>query len=238
MLKSLNLIALLVIGLNAAQAAPFQGMCNGVTDDTPSLNSQLHAQEFSDDHEISFPSGQCAFYSQPDPIIRGMSLLGQSKSTTVFIRKYSGSFLTIYGNGSRIENLTIYAAPGTAGGIGIYMIADESHGAGGNHDIENVWITGNGTWDIPIFGSGTGKTNSPKGLRTITLRDVNLFNAKIWAFECWDCVGAEWFGGGAYQGFGTTQAVVFGGAMSAGSYVNANIDYGSSIFWAQSMRPR
>lgn len=217
-------------------AAQFAGACDGVTDDTPALNAQIAALQNSNDKEIRFPASQCAFYSQPDALDRSVSLIGQSKSATVLVRKYSGTFLTIYGQGSRIENLTIFADTGTTGGYGITMLSDETHGSGGNHVIEHVWITGYGTWGIPLFGDGSGRISSPLGLRDVSINDLSVFNATFWAAECWDCVAFEWFGGGAYQGYGTTQSLAVGGANSAKNYINANIDYAASTFWSGAMR--
>jgi hypothetical protein len=234
-MRFLSFVLLFAVS-SLAFAAPFQGACDGVTNDTPALDAQVLAAVTGRDKEISFPSGQCLFFSPPAPIRGGVSLLGQSKSTTVFIRKYSGNFLTIYGNGSRIENLTIYADAGTSGGVGIYAVANETEGAGGNHVLKHLWITGSGTWAIPVFLDGSGKTVAPKGIRTVTAWDLSVFNATGWALECWDCVGFEWFGGGAYQGFGTTQAIVIGGPQGANSYVNAMIDRAASTIYPSAMR--
>jgi hypothetical protein len=234
-MKKFIITVLLFLSLSAF-AAPFQGVCNAVTDATPALNAQAAAAMLSSDKEILFPSGQCAFYSAPAPIKGGVSLIGQSKSTTVFMRKYSGSLITLHGQGSRIENLTLYAEAGTSGGIGIHAISSEALGAGGNHVLRSIWVTGNGTWAIPVFLDGSGKTADPKGIRTVTAYDLSVFNATSWALECWDCVGFEWFGGGAYQGFGTTQAVVVGGSMGANSYINSMIDRASSTIYPSAMR--
>lgn len=217
-------------------AAPFEGVCDGITDDAPALTAQILSASQSADKEIVFPARQCAFYSAPAALVRGVSLIGQGKSNTVLIRKFNGNFLTIYEQGSRVESLTIYADPGTSGGIGIYMVSSEARGAGGNHVVRSVWITGIGTWVVPLFGDGTLKTTAPKGLRAVTLTDVSVFNATFWAYTCWDCVSVEWFGGGAYQGFGTTQAVAIGGPQGALNYVNANIDYAASTIYPEVMR--
>lgn len=234
-MKSFFFVYLLSVSLSAF-AAPFQGACDAVTDDTPSLNSQVAGALLSSYKEIHFPAGQCVFLSAPSPITGGVSLIGHGKSSTVFMRKYSGNFLTIYGQGSRIENLTLYADAGTTGGIGIHMVSNENIGAGGNHVLRSLWITGSGIWAIPVFMDGSGKTVAPKGIRTVTAFDLSVFNATSWALECWDCVGFEWFGGGAYQGFGTTQAIVIGGPNAANSYVNAMIDKAASTIYPSAMR--
>jgi len=227
---------LLLLVCSSAFSAPFQGVCDGVTNDTPALNAQILSASTSRDKEIVFPAATCVFMSQPVALRNGVSLIGQSKSLTVLLRKYSGSFLTVYNQGTRIENLTIFADQNTNGGYGIYMVSDEVNGAGGNHVIRSVWVTGSGTWGIPVFLYGSNKTNNPKGIRTVVAYDLSVFNATFWAFECWDCVGFEWYGGGAYQGFGTTQSVAIGGSMGANSYVSAQIDKAASTFWPSAMR--
>lgn len=232
-IKALLLVAVLVPG--TAFSAKFSGVCDGVTDDTPALNADIAVALGGPDKIIEFPGRQCAFLSQPMPISGSVSLIGQSKSSTVLIRKFNGNLLTVHGQGTRIENLTLYADAGTTGGIGIYMESSESLGAGGNHVIRSVWITGKGTWAIPLFAMGQFKTVAPIGIRTITLQDVSVFNATSWAAELWNCIGCEWFGGGAYQGFGTTQAIAIGGG-SVKNRVDANIDWAASTVWSGAMR--
>lgn len=234
-MKKILILAAIMLLFESANAAQFRGVCDGITDDTQAFNDQIAAQARSRDRVIEFPSAQCAFYSQPDPIYNGISLVGQGKSSTVLIRKYSGTFLTVRGNGSRIQDLTIYADAGTSNGFGIFLVAD-NNSVGGNHVLRSIWVTGNGTWGIPIFLYGTERTIPPIGIRTVTAYDVSVFNAEFWAFECWDCIGFEWHGGGAYQGFGATQAIAIGGTFGVNNYVSAMIDKAASVIYDSAMR--
>jgi len=65
---------------------------------------------------------------------------------------------------------------------------------------------------------------------------VSVFNATWQAMTWWGCVSCEWFGGGAYQGFGTTQAIVIGGNNAYKDYVSANVDWASSTGYSGVMR--
>jgi hypothetical protein len=99
-----------------------------------------------------------------------------------------------------------------------------------------VWITGEGTYTLPLFLDGLNRTVAPIGLRTVRLDNVTVFNGTWWAVEWWNCVSCEWFGGGVYQGFGTTQAIVVGGPQSQNNYINAHIDWPASYVWPGSFR--
>ena len=52
----------------------------------------------------------------------------------------------------------------------------------------------------------------------------------------WNCIACEWFGGGAYQGFGTTQALAVGGALGTENLIHAQIDQAASTIWAGQLR--
>jgi hypothetical protein len=184
---------------------------------------------------IRFGSGTYHFATPPPILTGGVSLMGQGKSTTVLQRDYSGGeFLVVRQNGTRIQDLTLWAGPGTSGGVGLHLIADAAD-AGGNHVIQALWITGPGTWTLPLFLDGSMRTVDPIGIRTVTLIDVNVFNATWWAAEWWNAVGCQWSGGGAYQGHGTTQLIAVGGALSQLNLIDAIIDPGSTI-WAGALR--
>lgn len=214
----------------------FNGYPDG-TDTTPALNAAVSAAIATDDKTIYFSAGQYSFQTIPNAFPSLIRLVGQGLSATVFRRAYSGGkFLTLTGNGCGVKDLTLYANSGTSGGYGIHMIASDTLGAGGNHQIENVWITGKGTWAIPLFLDGINKLQAPAGLRTVHLTNVSVFNATLWAAEFWNCVSCEWFGGGAYQGFGTTQALAVGGALGTKNRIDANIDWAASTVWAGQMR--
>jgi hypothetical protein len=228
-----------VIDLKAYGAIPNGPISNG-PDCTPALNSAIAAALAGDDKTIHVPAGQWMFMTPPNPISGGIRIIGEGKSDTVLTRAYSnGEFLVIVQNGSEVKDLTLWAGPGTSGGIGIHMIADNApNGAGGNHVIEDIWITSGtgGTWAIPIYLDGLNRTIAPHGIRAVTLRDVNVFNATSWAMEWWNTVACEWYGGGAYQGAGTTQSIAVGGPLATENLIHAQIDQASSTIWTGALR--
>lgn len=229
-------LLLLAFSCHAHDMTAFGGKCDNATDNTPALNAAIAAAVASStDKTIHVPAGDCRFASPPAPLSGGVALVGQGKATTVLRRAYSGDFLKITGNGVRVANLTVYADAGTSGGVGVQMVADNTQ-AGGNHLIENVWVTGMGTWAVPLGAWGAERTTGPAGIRAVTLRDVSLFNATSWGAVLWGCVSCEWFGGGVYQGYGTTQAIVVGGPYSIRNRIDANIDWPASTVYGGVLR--
>jgi hypothetical protein len=220
--------------------ADFDGVPNA-GDTTSALQAAVAAASTGCSKVIRFGTalnGALGIYhfTSPPPILTGgISLIGQSKSSTVLQRDYSdGDFLVVRQNGTRIQDLTLWAGPGTSGGVGLHVIAD-AQDAGGNHIIDNVWITGPGTWGIPLFLDGLNRTVAPQGLRTVALRDVSVFQATGWAVDWWNCVGCIWSGGGAFQGGGTTQLITVGGPLGTLGLIDAIIDSGSTI-WPGALR--
>jgi hypothetical protein len=238
-----SLLGLVTAGLAAAEClaldmTAFGGQCDGLTDNTPALNAAIAAAQGAvADKVIRLPAGQCLFKSQPAALADGVALIGQGKTATVLQRAYNGNFLRITGEGVRVENLTIWANAGTTGGIGIEMLASDALGPGGNHVIRSVWISGEGKWTIPLGAWGHERNAAPAGIRAVMLQDVSVFNATWQAMTFWGCVSCEWFGGGAYQGFGTTQAIVIGGRHAYRNRVDANIDWPASTVYPGVMRP-
>lgn len=231
-----NLLALLAFICTPALALNV-GPCDGVTNLTPAWNAAVDTLKASlTDKTITFSAGQCLFNSQPVPLEDGVSVVGQGKSATLLIRNYSGTFITVYGQGTHIRDLTVYAAAGTSGGVGLHAVSSNLIGPGGNHVFSHLWITGNGTYSYTLYLEGWQRTIAPIGMRTVFMLDVTLFNATSWAAQWWGCVGCEWFGGGVYQGFGTTQAIAVGGPMSEKNYINAHIDWAVSTVYPESMR--
>lgn len=222
-----HIIGLLFLAYsNVATPLAFSGVCDGLTDVTASWNADIaKLTASSTDKTLDIPAGNCVFRSRPVPLRLGVSIRGQGKSTTVLIRAYSAvndGFITIYNQGSTIRDLTIFAAPGTHGGIGLYIESSDA-AKGGNHEIQNVWVTGGGTWYIPMMAYGEISTTPPAGVRAILMNNVNLFNGTVWLLVWWDCIACEWIGGGAYQGAGSTSNIAVGGTRSEKNVINANI---------------
>lgn len=215
--------------------ADFGGVCDGVADVSPAFNNAVAAAIASpSDKVVSLPAGNCVFYSKPATLRDGVAVIGQGKSVTVLRRAYNGSFFTLTGQGVRLEHLTIYADQNTSGGVGVEMLASEALGAGGNHVLRHLWVTGRGTWVIPLGAWGQDKTTAPIGIRTVYMSDVNVFNATYQALTLWHCHACEWVGGGAYQGFGTTQQVVIGPGTNV--RVDANYDRAQAVIYPGVLR--
>lgn len=214
----------------------FGGFPDG-SDTTPALNRALVASCSGAERFIKFDAGEYSFYSQPDPIGCGISLKGQGEWITWLIRWYNeGEFLTFYGPyGGGARDLAVFAGRGTYGGVAVHVRADETT-ATGNQVFRDIVISGYGTWTLPLFLDGWQRTTAPAGVRTVMLNNVKVFNATWWAVEWWGAIGCEWFGGGAWQGYGTTQAVAVGGPMSTGNRIDAMIDWGASVIWEGVMR--
>jgi hypothetical protein len=239
------LFAVLVSGPGVASALEITayGARPDGSDTTPALNAAVTAALAGPDRTIHVPAGQWTFTTPPATIAGGVSsgvqLVGEGKSNTILTRAYSGGeFLLITGNGSVIRDLSIWAGAGTSGGVAIHLLASDAVGAGGNHRIENVWITSGtgGTWLLPLYLDGANRTLAPVGIRTVRLDNVAVFNATWWAMEWWNAIACEWIGGGAYQGQGTTQAIAVGGPLGQKGLVIADIDQAASTIWAGALR--
>jgi len=214
--------------------ADYDGAADG-SDTSPALKAAVKAALGGCSKVIRFGAGTYHFTTPPPTLTGGVSLVGQGKSTTVLERDYSdGEFLVVREQGTRLQDLTLWAGPGTSGGVALHLIADAA-AAGGNHVIESVWITGPGAWTLPLFLDGLNRTMAPIGIRTVTLIDVSVFQATRWAAEWWNAVGCTWSGGGAYQGSGMTDRIVVGGALSQLNLIDAIIDPNSAI-WPGALR--
>lgn len=212
------------------------GAISGGPDTTPAWNAAVTAASNSTDRTIRIPAGNFYFYSAPLPLPTGTRVVGESKSLSVLMRNYSGGdFIVMVGQGSALRDVSLYAVAGTSGGIGLHAVSNNTT-AGGNHTIEDVWITGSGTWALPLFLDGDQRTNPPIGIRCVSLRNVHIFNATWYAAELWNCVSCEWFGGGIYQGYGTNQTLVIGGPLGQKNRVDADIDWATAYVWPGQMR--
>lgn len=232
----------------------FGGLPDG-SDTTPALNAALVAAASGSDNTITFDVGDYDFVTPPDAIYGPVRIVGRGQMATVLRRKYQGSqstscgygglpvdktcdFIVIRYKGVFLENLTILADIGTRGGTGLHIVADAST-PGGYHVIRNVWITGgasprsgipdgNGLYLIPLLAEAANRGSGfpLPGLRVVFFENVTVWNGTWWAVDLFNCVACEWFGGGVYQGNGTTQSVVVTGTVSQRNYLNANFPGG------------
>lgn len=176
-------------------------MCDGATDDSAAWAAALKIADVGRDKTVELPAGTCVFNHIPDQVTRGVNIVGQGKSWTVLQCNVGGSnCVQVCDMGSTIRDLTIFAGPATAGGVGLSLAACGGR-ASGNHVIEHIWITagiGGGKWAVPLHVDGSLRKIPPNGMRVVVLNDVSTFFGSAWSAVLWDCVGCEWRGGGVY----------------------------------------
>lgn len=179
------------------------------------------------------------FNSAPDPISHGIEVLGEGMYTTYLERDYSPGhgcsaceFISTVDIGETIKDLAIFAARGTSGGLGFHAISTDAR-RGNDVTLDNVYISGYGTYSLPVYLDGRKRLQPPEGIRKVNFTNVTVFNGTWFGFECWNCVGMSWHGGGVWQGFGTTQQVIVGGPLSTVNMIAAFIN-GTSQYWTGS----
>jgi hypothetical protein len=197
------------------------------SDCTPALNAALAAAS-GPTRTIHIPAGEWAFLTQPNVFTMSQRLIGEGKHVTYLTFGLSNShFIQMQSSGAGLRELSLLAGAGTSGSVALrgFTSDDPAIGAGGNHVIEDVWITSKvgATWAIPLFLDGAARTIAPAGIRTVALRNVTVFNATLWAVEWWNTIACEWYGGGAYQGAGTTQSLAIGGPLATENLIHADL---------------
>jgi len=205
--------------------------CDGVTDDSQAWAAALHMADAGRDKTVELPAGTCVFRSRPAQITRGVNVQGQGKSWTVLQCNVGGTTcVQVCDMGSAVRDLSIWAGPGTQGGIGLSLAACGGKAAG-NHVLEHIWITagsGGGQWGVPLHVDGSLRIQSPVGMRTVVLNDVSSFAGSSWSAVLWDCIGCEWRGGGAYG------QIAVGGARSTN--IKLDIVYSGGVIWPGVLR--
>ena len=199
------------------------------SDTTPAWNAALGNEK------IEFGSGRYAFLTPPDKIDKdGVTIIGTGQWTTHLTRAYLpvnsfDPFIRLEGRGSRLQGFEITTLPGTTNGFGLSIYADNSR-PGGKHHIEHLRIAGQdhlGTWKVALHMNGEDRTINPVGMRSVHLNDVVVFDSTAWLATFRGCLSCEWYGGGAYQGGGTTNGINVA-ATSQKTRIDADIDWASS----------
>jgi len=217
------LLLLLALPVQALDLRDYGALCDGKQDTRPAWAAAMADAKWAQDRTIHIPAGNCRFDGPPAPIDFGIGIEGEGLSTTQLWAHYDGSLIEFRGSGVRIRDLSVQKAAGYGGGWGIWCVATNTNECG-NAVIEDVWVTGHGTWYAPLHVDGASyRTAQPLGARAVSLRNVHLFNGGGFAAVLWGTVGLEWLGGGAYQGVGSTQQVIVGGPHSARNRIDANV---------------
>lgn len=179
----------LIIGLVAlfASFGPIHAATLDVSaaDDTPAFNSAVASlcSASSSDRTLNIPAGDVTFNSAPNAIACALNLVGQGKGGTRLLRNYNnGSFIWftrgLDHSGGSIRDMNIEAAPGTTGGIAIWVQAladtDPTQNSYNRHSfiIQNVQVGRTslvGSWDFGLYLDGAsnpdGNANSVPGIR-------------------------------------------------------------------------
>jgi hypothetical protein len=224
------------LGASEVHISDLGGQPDG-SDTTPALAAALAASgSNSTPRRIHFGTGTYSFLTPPPVIANGMSLIGEGHSHTILERNYCGNFLTVRQQGSRVQDLTLFAGAGTSGGCGLRMVSDDTD-AGGNHVLDSVWITGPGTWTLPLYLDGSARTIAPLGIRDCQLSNVMVFRSTWWLMQWWNAVGCVWYGGGAFPGGVTSgYGIAVGGPQSTLNLIDAIIDPAISVIWSGALR--
>ena len=242
------LLALVAVGLgqirssDADIATPTQVQVPCSTGDSTAAWAAAIAQAGSGTDKIVHLFA-CTYHfdSVPAPISGGIEVLGQGLYTTFLERDYSPGasctaatceFIQVDDIGDTIKDLAIFAKGGTSGGWGLHVISSDARKTN-FVSIDNVYVSGDGTYAVTVFLDGLNSHSPLQGIRAVSLTNVSVFNGTVFGFECWNCVDMNWYGGGVWQGFGTTQSVVVGGPSSAVDTIGAFVN-GTNRFWTGS----
>lgn len=183
----------------------------GGTDNTAAFNTFMAACK-AGQKKGELASGLIGLGSKPNDIDFIWDLGGKGINTTQLIRNYSeaggDSFIDIILNsGTRIHNLSVYAASGTTGGTLVRAICP-SNFAISHFALEDIIISSYGT-DTHASGlviDGRLRTISPIGSRVANLKNVHVFGSTDYSVYLLSLVGLNWFGGGVYPASGNAAA--------------------------------
>lgn len=156
-------------------------------DDTPAFNAAVSSlcSASSLDRTLNIPAGDVTFNSAPSAIPCALNLIGQGKGATRLLRNYNGgSFIWftrgLDHSGGSIRDMNIEAAPGTTGGIAIWIQAlADTDGAVNSYNrhsfiVDDVQVGRTslvGSWDFGLYLDGSqnpdGNANSVPGIRGV-----------------------------------------------------------------------
>ena len=210
-------------------------------DSTAAWDTAISRAAAGTDKTVHLFACKYRFDSMPLPITNGVEVVGQGLYSTFLERDYSPGarcaattceFIQVEDIGETVKDLAIFAAAGTSGGWGLHIISSDARRAN-FVSLDNVYISGYGTYTVPVFLDGTASLHDPKGIRAVHFTNVSVFNGTSRGFECWNCVDLNWQGGGVWQGFGTTEEVLVAGPLSAVNLITGFAN-GAVRYWSGS----
>jgi hypothetical protein len=133
---------------------------------------------------------------------------------------FDGAGAATNGNGCAVRDLIIWKAITRVGGTAIKFTGSSTALRAGFPMVDNVRITGDGTWSHGIVVDGTAMTGAgTQGLRDCTLRNTWVFNTTVADKSIWVKNGAQFsmIGGGIVDGLGANSGMTITGAAGATS---------------------
>lgn len=212
------------------------GAGDGSTNNTPAFNAAIAA--LAGGGTIYFPasSGWYYFSSKPNPLFGGISVRGAGVSRSVLVRNYTeadvrNGFLdmdvatTGLANPCTISDIAIRAGNSTTGGSAI-NIESSSSVAQGDILLDNLYITGTGTFNYDVRVDGQEKSSAPEGVRSVHIRDSIFFQYTVAGVILLAFNNCSIFNTGIFDTAGTPSVASFvadGGAAVDANYLQAQL---------------
>lgn len=196
------------------QGFNYNGVGDGLTDNTSTFNTAIAAVCASDTRTLYFPVGHFRFASAPAPIPCAVNIIGEGPAATWLTRDYEGgvtpAFLQwvggqdTYGGGSLRELVVDGGAH--QGGIGVWVKAhletDPNVPSKNPHGfvVENVIISSMvvdsaSGWAYGVYLDGGDNASPPSGvapgIRFVRLHNVSVSKASILAYLFYYAMGTR-----------------------------------------------
>lgn len=145
-------------------------------DSTPRFNAAIAECIATGIRLIRFDRGMHRFDSKPSDITHSIKLAGDGASISSLVRNFNGDFIRFTGSqgfGGGMNDLSIYAAAGTSGGVGLTLYGD-ANASPDYSSFENIVITGAGTYTYSMRVNGLNRP-APQGVRDVRFRGIDLF---------------------------------------------------------------
>ena len=201
----------------------FGAVGDGVADDTAAHNAFMTTLNGSKRRTGYLGSGTFRLTSQPVAPTLGVTLFGDSPSSSVILRDYNGSagvgVINIRENSVNLRSLMVKSAVGRTGGSAVSIRSTATYAASFT-SLEDVVLTSDALngWDNTLDIDGSLKTTAPSGARDISLRNVTVFGAAGFAARFASVKGLSWHGGAIFPASGNNAAS--GGLQITGTTAN------------------
>lgn len=211
----------------------FGAKCDTVTDDLPALTDARDAAYGLGYCDILIPNPGMQLGTAASPMtnweLRSIALIGQDWNRTIIFLPGNSAVCFLFNNvgnvsGGGLRKLCLWC-PSASRSTGQAVRLDGDASVQPDETLfQDLKITGNGGWDIPLFCSGLDRaTGSPPGLRKVTMQNVFLGRATSAALYLDNVQEFHTFGLGTYGGLAPTAPdinVTSGNAGTRSSTVN------------------